>query len=140
MKKFSLSSEERISNKKDFDCIYQFGRTVYSHDKKLKAVFLINKKSGKEGIKIAAAVSKKAGNAVWRNRVKRLIKESYRLKKYYLLHDILELKISLLIVFAPYILDSKKNKKISFNDIVSPVEELLKKIKIEIFSKHQSDL
>lgn len=138
MKRFSLSAEERIRNKKEFNRIYLSGKTLYSNDKKLKAVFLYNRNSGKEGIKIAAAVSKKAGNSVWRNRIKRLIKESYRLSKNLILPDMQEMKITLSIVFSPYYLNAKTKKIISLNDIISPIKELLNKIKKEILSEYHS--
>lgn len=114
------------------------GKTIYSYDKKLKAVFLYDRDSGKEGIKVAAAVSKKSGNAAWRNRVKRMIKESYRLSKFLLLPDMLEKKITLSIIFSPNYLNAKTNKIISLNDIISPVKELLNKIKKEILSEYRS--
>lgn len=138
MKRFSLSAEERIRNKKEFDRIYLSGKTLYSKDKKLKAVYLYDRKFGKEGIKIAVAVSKKAGSAVWRNRVKRMIKESYRLSKNLILPDVQEMKITLSIIFSPYYLNAKTKRIISLNNIISPIKELLNKIKKEILSEYHS--
>ena len=79
-KQQGLSPAERIKSKKDFDELYSSGKILISSNKKIKAIFLI-KDNPDEGVKIAAVVSKKLGNAVWRNRIKRLIKETYRLNK-----------------------------------------------------------
>jgi ribonuclease P protein component len=131
VKNYSLSREERITSKKLFDRIYESGKTIYSKDKKLKVLFLYDPNSEKPGIKIAAAVSKKAGKAVWRNRIKRLIKESYRLNKKIMLPDILRRKWLLYIIFSPYFLKESSNRVILFEEIRIPVVELLNRIKNE---------
>lgn len=95
-------------------------------------VHLLSIDSNVSGVKIAAAVSKKAGSAVWRNRVKRLIKESYRLNKKSLADKVLEKKIQLLLVFAPYKLSEKSNKKIYLKDLSPGVVELMNKIKQQV--------
>ena len=137
MKEFGLSGSERIKRKKDFELIYNTGKILHSADRKLKAVF-IELKDGFEHLPltdysdedinkecmaaIAAAVSKKAGNAVWRNRIKRLVRESYRLNKKILI------KKRLLIVFSPLQLNQKKNGKICLEDLMPSVIDLLNKI------------
>lgn len=132
MKKHSLSSDERIKGKKSFDLIYNSGKTVLSADKNLKAVYKCVTEINNPGVKIAAAVSSKAGNAVWRNRVKRLIKESYRLNKGSLDAKCKKENLLLRIVFSPNFLNEKKNKKISFQEILSPVLDIIYRIKNEI--------
>lgn len=131
MKKFSLSGNERIKGKKQFEIIYASGKTIISGDKKLKAVFAINHFE-KSGVKIAAAISKKAGSAVWRNRIKRLIKESYRLNKDTLVASCNEKKITLHIIFSSYRLNEKMNKAIAYKDVFPPVIDIIKKIQNEI--------
>ena len=80
------------------------------------------------GVKIAAAVSKKAGKAVWRNRVKRLIKETYRLNKNPLLEKVLSKNIQLLLIFSPNKLSEASNKKIYLHNVSPGVVELMNKI------------
>jgi ribonuclease P protein component len=84
--------------------------------------------SNLSGVKIAAAVSKKVGNAVWRNRVKRLVKETYRLNKKPLLEKALNKKIQLFLVFSPNRLSETNNKKVNLSDVSPGVVELMNKI------------
>lgn len=115
-----------------FDIVFDSGKTIYSKDKKLKAIFLYDSNIKKPEIKIAVAVSKKAGNAVWRNRIKRLIRESYRLRKHTLIPDILEKQGLLYLIFSPHSLNEKLYKSIYLKDILAPVTELIKRIKDEL--------
>ncbi|MEI7810800.1 MAG: ribonuclease P protein component [Ignavibacteria bacterium] len=128
MKKFGLSKDERIKSEKDFKLIYSAGKTAYSGNQKLKAVYIIEGNAGEGKIKIAAAVSKRAGNAVWRNRVKRLIRESFRLNKHLIDLNNKEEKFFVRIVFSPGNLSQIKNKLIKLVDIMPALTDLLKKI------------
>ncbi|KAF0151992.1 MAG: hypothetical protein FD143_1461 [Ignavibacteria bacterium] len=83
-------------------------------------------------LKAAFAVSKKAGIAVWRNRVKRLCRESYRLNKQILKSVVDEKNLSLIIVFSPFSVNERKNKVISLKDIMPAVVDLMNKIKIKL--------
>lgn len=129
MKRFGLSSEERIKSRKDFQQIYSSGKIFFSNQKIIKALFVIEENSKLPGVKIAAAVFKKAGNSVWRNRVKRLIKESYRLNKEILLSRAQEKKLLLKIVFSPNLLNQKKNKNLRLKIIMPEVVDIMLKIK-----------
>ena len=129
MKRFGLSSEERIKSRKDFQQIYSSGKIFFSNHKNIKALFIIEENSKLPGVKIAAAVFKKAGNAVWRNRLKRLIKESYRLNKEILLSSAQEKKLLLKIVFSPNLLYQKKNKNLKLKIIMPEVVDIMQKIK-----------
>jgi len=127
-KKQGLSSKERIKSKKDFDELYSFGKTLISSDKKIKAIYLTKENPG-EGIKIAAVVSKKLGNAVWRNRIKRLIKEAYRLNKEEIIIAAESAGKDLKLIFSAFALSEKKNKKIALNDIEPGVLDAVNHIK-----------
>jgi ribonuclease P protein component len=127
-KKQGLSSKERIKSKKDFDELYTSGKTLISSDKKIKAIYLTKENSG-EGIKIAAVVSKKLGKAVWRNRIKRLIKEAYRLNKEEIIIAAESAGKDLKLIFSAFALSEKKNKKIGLNDIEPGVLEVVNHIK-----------
>lgn len=128
MKKFGLSRVERIKKETDFRQVYSVGKVIYSDDQKLKVSYFPERNSEQAGIKIAAAVSKKAGNAVWRNRVKRLLRESYRLNKEILTANCSEKAICLKIIFSPNNLNQKKQKKLKLDDIRPAVVDLMNKI------------
>ena len=128
MKRFGLSADERIKSRKEFEEIFLNGKTVYSSDKKVKATYLIVNKSNKVGVMISAAAFKKAGNAVWRNRAKRLIKEAYRLNKTTIKVTTCEKGLLLKLVFSPYALNEKKNKKIYLADFMPGIKEIMLKL------------
>jgi len=130
LKQFGLSKKERIKSKKEFDSVYSSGEILFSTNQKLKAVFLIEQETEQAVLKAAFAVSRKAGIAVWRNRVKRLCRESFRLNKHLLKSVTDEKKISLKIVFSPYRINENKNKAISLDEIMPEVVDLMNKIKV----------
>ena len=128
MKQFGLSKKERIKAKKDFAIVYSSGKTITSCSQKLKAIFFVQPTS-ESGIKAAFVVYKKAGSAVWRNRIKRLLRESYRLNKNILSDIVQKNESSLLLVLAAKSINQKTNKKINLNDILPDVVDLLEQIK-----------
>ena len=127
MKNFSLTRNERVKKKRDFEKVYSSARVLFSSDHLIKIHFLFVD-SDVYGVKMAAAVSKKAGKSVWRNRVKRLIKETYRLNKNPLLEKVLSKNIQLLLIFSPNKLSEASNKKIYLRNVSSGVVELMSKI------------
>lgn len=129
MKKFGLSRKERIKKKKDFDQIYSSGKVIFSKNKKIKIMYVIEENSENPGIKIAAAVSKKAGNAVWRNRMKRLLKESFRLNKNILTEFCINNKLLLKLVISPNTFNQRDNETVKLNDVMFEVKELMSNLK-----------
>ncbi len=129
MKRFGLPAGERIKNKKDFERIFSNGRIIHSSDKRVRAAYIIESGSKNPGIKIAVAVSRKSGIAVWRNRVKRLLRESYRLNKEHLLTFCIENGFLIKIVFSPFLTHKKKASLISLDDFMPGTIDVLNKIK-----------
>jgi len=74
--KFTLKKLNRLKSKKSFQIVYVKGRTVVD----AMSIFYILPDQG-EDIKIGLAVGKKLGCAVVRNRVKRLMREVFRMHK-----------------------------------------------------------
>jgi ribonuclease P protein component len=117
-----------MKSRADFEKLYRSGRVIISEDKKIKAVYLVDEESGYGNIKIAAVVSGKAGNAVWRNRIKRLIRVSYRLNKENLFNLCLLKKIVLNIIFSPYRLNEEDDRLAMTDDILPGMLDVLVKI------------
>ncbi len=129
MKEFAVSKKEIISTKNEFDQVFNSGKTIYSNSRKLKAIFYINNTESEE-FKVAFAVHKKAGSAVWRNRVKRLLRESFRLNKGVLSESLKN--VFLLVVFSLNTINQRNHIKIKLSDILSDMIELMNKIRVEL--------
>ncbi len=132
MKKYGLSADERIKRKKDFDLIFTSGQFIFSNSRKIKALYVVERNKDNPGVKIAPVAGKKLGNAVWRNRIKRLIRESYRLNKEILSLACSEKKILLKIIFSPFALNQKNNKVLSLSDVCPDMVEIMMKIKSKL--------
>ena len=133
MKIFSLNQNERVKKKNDFEKVYSSGKVLYSSELLIKSIYTINLNENFLGVKIGVAVSKKAGNAVWRNRIKRLIKESYRLNKVSIVEKASKNNVGVMIIFSPNRLSELRNKKIFLKDIKEKVVELINKIEQQIW-------
>ncbi len=129
MKRYGLSADEKIKSRKDFELLYSTGKSIYSSDKKLKAVYLIFAETDKTGVQFAPAVSKKAGKAVWRNRMKRLLREAFRLNKEILTGISIQKNFLIKIILSPNFLNEKVNKSIKLAQVEPGVVEILLKIK-----------
>lgn len=130
MKQFGLSSKERIKSKNEFDLVYSAGEILFSSSQKFKAVFFIQRKSETSGVKTAFAVSRKSGIAVWRNRIKRLLRESYRLNKKEICSEVELKKLRVFIVFSPNTINQKNSRKILLKEIMPEVIDLMNRIKV----------
>ncbi|MBR5914219.1 MAG: ribonuclease P protein component [Selenomonadaceae bacterium] len=73
---FELNKSEILRDKRDFNAVYSNGRSYVNKD---LVLYVLNDEryNGKVGF----AAGKKLGCAVVRNRVKRLLREAYRLNK-----------------------------------------------------------
>jgi ribonuclease P protein component, eubacterial len=132
LKKFGLSAHGKIKSRKDIEEIYSKGKTLFSSTKKIKAIYIIDQNSNEPGVKISIAVSHKSGNAVWRNRVKRLLKESYRLNKQIIIKNTEDLGFLIRIIFSPYSINMRSNKNIYLNDIMPDVIDIMSRISIDV--------
>jgi len=127
--RYGLSPKERIKSKKDFEKIFSIGKHVFSKDKRIKAFYITEANPQLEyGVKMGVAIKKRAGKAVWRNRLKRLVRESFRLNKTALVENCTRKEILLKIVFAAGTLNQKEHKKIKLQEIMPGVEDIMLKI------------
>lgn len=122
----------RIKSKKVIDKIFSSGNVIQSPDKKLKAYFRINHKEVNGDINFSVAVSKKAGKAVWRNRVKRQIREAYRLNNKSLLDCCRSRKLHLDIIFSANTINEASMNKIFLKDLQPSVNDIMEKVEEKI--------
>ncbi|MBQ3452241.1 MAG: ribonuclease P protein component [Selenomonadaceae bacterium] len=73
---FQLSKSEIFRGKHDFNAVHSRGRSFANH-----ALVLLVVNDERDNGKVGFAAGKKLGGAVVRNRVKRLMREAYRLNK-----------------------------------------------------------
>lgn len=132
MKQFGLSKSERVKLKNDFQKIYTKGKVLYSSQNKVKVIYYLESSVNESGIKAAFVVSKRAGNAVWRNRIKRLFRAAYRNYKLPLQQICSSNNLLLLLSFSPNNLNQKSNNKINLDEILNDFIELLEKVKVKI--------
>ena len=67
-----------LKNTSDFAGVYQNGKAYGS---KLLVLYVCQPEKGREAGRLGISVSKKVGNSVVRHRLRRLIKESFRLRR-----------------------------------------------------------
>jgi len=77
MKSLSFTKKERILKRADFINI-----SLHGHRRRTKNFTIIAQPNGGDITRLGIAVSKRVGNAVKRNRVKRLMREFFRLRKH----------------------------------------------------------
>ena len=119
---------DRLINDRDFELVYKTGHVVISEDKKIKAKYLFESKDINNTVKIGLSAVSKKGNSVWRNRIKRILRESVRIDRE-ILRSIIEIKNEgLLIIFSPYSLNQTNSKKIFLKEIKPAVLDILKRI------------
>jgi len=70
-----MEREYRLAKREDFNKVYRAGKSVANH----QFVLYYYKRSGQENFRLGISASKKIGNAVVRNRMRRMIKEIVRL-------------------------------------------------------------
>jgi ribonuclease P protein component len=121
MNNYSFSKQERILYRNDFQKLLSEGKSVYVYP--FRCLYLWKEADVFSG-RIAVSVSKKKfKRAVDRNRIKRLIRESYRLEKHilYQKHADSKQSIDMLIIYTG-------TKIYSFSMIKEHIIELINKI------------
>ncbi|NLA62095.1 MAG: ribonuclease P protein component [Bacteroidales bacterium] len=130
--KFTFTKAERITGEKRVDAIFASGKSFISYP--LRVVYLQHEQSPIHSCSILITVPKKRiKKAVHRNRIKRLIRESYRLNKE-LVNDIEFGEQSLDIAFV-YVKDTVSDYK----EIQKGVKKALRQIAIRIKKTDESE-
>ena len=118
---------DRLKNKNDIELVYKKGYVIISADKKLKANY-ISIDSETKKVKTAVSVSSKVGNSVWRNRLKRLIRESLRQEELILKEIVFKNKLELSIIFSPYRINKTNLANPILKEVKPAVTDILNKI------------
>ena len=122
----------RLKNDKDFELVFGKGTVIISEDRKIKAKYLLSNETINGTIKFGITVTSKKGNSVWRNRIKRILREALIKEKETLLDIANQINKTLLIIFSPYSLDQNCSKKISLREIKPAVFDILNKLKLSV--------
>jgi len=118
---------DRLKGENDIEAVYKNGKVIISLDRKLKAIHH-SSESLTHRLRFAVTVSSKAGNSVWRNRLKRIIREALRQEKVLLKEIVLNEKSELSIIFSPYRINQVNLKRLFLKDIKPAVTDILNKL------------
>ena len=119
---------DRLKRANDIEAVYKNGNVIISTDRKLKASHL-SSESITNQIRIAVTVSSKAGSSVWRNRLKRIIREIIREEKEFLKEPINNNNQGLSIIFSPYRINQASDHQLLLKDLRPAIKDILNKIK-----------
>ena len=117
-----------LNNELDFNLVFKKGKIIKPTAAYVKATYLFVDDGEAKKVKTAVAVPSKFGNSVWRNRFKRLIRESVRRESKKLLEIISKTNSNLLIVYSPHKISLKNKKKLKFNEILPDVINIINAI------------
>jgi len=119
----------KLKNENEFELVYKKGSAIISDDKKIKANYFLHSSTENNKIKIGLSISSKKGNSIWRNRIKRLLREAIRLDRMILLEIIEQKKASLLIIFSPHSINQTNFKKVFIRDIQESILDIMIRLK-----------
>jgi ribonuclease P protein component len=81
-KEFALGKDEKLKSRKQIDALFAEGKTFLCFPLRITFQFLPLAEGAQSGMQIGVSVSKRYfKRAVERNRIKRLLREAYRLQK-----------------------------------------------------------
>ena len=127
--KGKLDNFEVLRKENDFDLVLKNGQSLVSKDKKLRVKYYLRNNTESNKVKAAISVGSDKGNSVWRNRIKRIIRESIRQEKETLLNIAKQKNAELLLIFSPYTINQNKFNKISFKDFSEAISNILNGLK-----------
>jgi len=115
---------DKLKSESEIEKIFRIGKTGISSDKKLRINYYLLNSKDQARVKYTVAISSKNGSSVWRNRVKRLIREAIRVEIEIIKELISAEKLTLSIIFSTGALNQSNYKQIIMSDIKPAVAEL----------------
>jgi ribonuclease P protein component len=120
---------KKLKKENEFELVYNKSYAIISGDKKIKANYFLKNDTENKNIKIGLSISSNKGNSVWRNKIKRLIREAIRLNRETLLSTLEQKNANLFIIFSPHSINQTNNKKIFLKDIKASVLDIITRLK-----------
>ncbi len=113
---------EKLKRKKQIEKLFRQGKSITEFP--VQAIYYLDPESEETGTKVAFSVPKKFFKlAVNRNRIKRLMRESYRLNKHNLAESVRNNQSSLCIMFV-----YKSKEIVKYNDIEQKIFIILQRL------------
>ncbi|MCF8267066.1 MAG: ribonuclease P protein component [Ignavibacteriales bacterium] len=130
MSTFGLPKNERLSSKKDISYLFDEGAFFNTASGRLRSGYvLVPSEFPGFYAKTAFIVPKKSGKAFWRNRLRRLLKEAYRLNKHILSPAEIFPGYIYHIVLINIFFRQQKHPTLRLSDVSDDVIELLSAIR-----------
>lgn len=130
IKQFTLSKKERLKSRKTIQSLFVAKQSIKLSP--LKIMWQVANNEGVTKTEVAFSVPKKNfRKAVTRNKIKRQLREAYRINKFYLKippTNITPLKISLMLIYV-------SNNQVAFEDLEKAIKHLLIRLSDEIYNK-----
>ena len=122
-KQFTLGKNERLKSRKQIELLFKSGRRI--NETGIRALYMLeDNESGIYNLQLGVSVSSRNfKRAVDRNRIKRLLRESWRLQKNDLLNALVESKKSL----SVFLIYTGKEMP-AFTELSEVVQSILKKL------------
>ena len=126
--KYTLPKPELLRGRETFKYIITSGNKLI--EKNIVCFYIIETCTPEEQpLKVGFSVGVKVGKAVLRNRIKRLMRECYRLNKHSLIETAISNNLQIRTVFMFITNKISVPKKISYNEIAQTMVKLMHQIK-----------
>ena len=124
--RYTFKKAERISEQREID--YLFSQNTSFAVYPLRVIYTLQKPLSGADVAVLISVSKKKiRKAVHRNRIKRLIRESYRINKHSLIEFVKEKEIGLLVAFL-----FQDNKLCTYKEIDEALQKSIELLKAKL--------
>lgn len=123
---WQVKNFETLKKEADFNLVIKKGKRIKSTSGYVKATYLFVDDGERKKVKTAIKVPSKCGNKVWRNRFKRLIRESIKSEIKTLSRIVLRKNATLLIIYSPMKINQKSDRKLKLDNILPDVNYITK--------------